>query len=474
MGSSRKGLILQFLAETLLLTGAAVLLSLLLVRPVLASFSQYIPQGVAFHLWDGGTLSFLLAITLVTTLVAGYYPARILSSYLPVLSLKGSPDRAGTGGATLRKALIVFQFAISLVFIIGSLVIARQIRYMRDSDKGFQSDAILTANNWQARDRQMRLFAESIRRITGVRAAIVESNPPMGFAHAGASFVYKGKDLKNTDVMIQGADASFIPFYGMRLVAGRNMGQGDSLREVVINEAYCRTLGFEQPGEAVGQLLYQKNIAYTVVGVVADFHQDSFHETIKPLVIRHGPQLEQGVAIKLAMKGRHADDAKAVIADMEKQWQRLFPRTPFQYSFLDISISWLYDQESHTEWLMQIAMAITIFISCMGLFGLALFTAGRRAKEIGIRKVLGASAVNITLLLSRDFLVLVLLAICIAAPVGWYLAGQWLQDFAYRAPMNGWVIAEAGLAAIVVAAVTVSWQAIRAAVANPVESLRSE
>ena len=253
MGSSRKGLIIQFLVETLLLTAAAVALSLFLVRPVLDLFREYIPAGVEFHPWEAGNLLFVLVITLVTTMLAGFYPARLLSSFLPVLSLKGAMDRTGTGGAGLRKALIVFQFTISLVFIIGSLVIARQTRFMRDADKGFNSDAILTVTDWRAGKGEMRMYAEEVKKLAGVENAIVEGNAPMGFAHSGGNFVYKGagtgpgarKDtvLKNIDVTIQGGDMAFIPFYGMRLVAGQNMGQGDSLREVLINEAYSRAVG---------------------------------------------------------------------------------------------------------------------------------------------------------------------------------------------------------------------------------------
>jgi putative ABC transport system permease protein len=207
---------------------------------------------------------------------------------------------------------------------------------------------------------------------------------------------------------------------------------------------------------------------------VADFHQDSYHETIKPLVIQRDVQLEKQIAVKLIMKGHQGSDAKLLLAEMEGIWKKLFPKTDFQYDFMNESIARLYEQETHTAWLMEVAMSITILISCMGLFGLALFTAGRRAKEIGIRKVLGATVSNITLLLSRDFLVLVVLAIVIASPVAWYFADQWLEDYAFRAPMNIWVILEAGLAAMGIALVTVSVQALRAALANPVESLRAE
>jgi putative ABC transport system permease protein len=478
MGSSRKGLILQFLVETLLMTVCAVLVSLLLVRPALRLFSEYIPTGVVFHFWDAGNLLFVFVIMLATTLMAGFYPARLMSSYLPAQSLKGSLDRTGTGGAGLRKTLIVFQFTISLIFIIGSLVIGRQTRFMRDADKGFTSDAILTVTNWRSNPGQMRTFAQGVKHLAGVENAIVEGTAPMGFAHAGTNFVYKGSDkgseVKDMGVMVQGADADFIPFYQMRLTAGKNMRPGDSLREVVINEAYTRALGFDQPADMVGKFLYNSDIPYAVVGVVADFHQDSYHETIKPLVIQNDPRQEKCVAVKLATKGHTGGDVKLILAAMEKQWKDLFPKQGFQYSFLNESITWLYEQETHTAWLMQVATSITILISCMGLFGLALFMAGKRAREIGIRKVLGATAGNITVLLSKDTLTLVVIALVIASPVAWYFADQWLQDYAYRAPMSVWVLVEAGLGAIGIAFLTVSFQALRAALAKPVDTLRTE
>jgi hypothetical protein len=455
-----------------------VVLSALLVRPALWLFHDYIPPGISFNPLNGANLLFLLAITIFTTLMAGFYPARLLSSYRPVLALKGNgasggKELFGTGG--LRKGLIVFQFAISLVFIIGSLVIARQVRYMRDADKGFDTDAILSVTHWRARPGQMQLLAQEVRQLAGVKEVTVQSNPPMGFGHMGGNFVYKGgSEVKDMQTIIQGADTGFIRLYGMRLLAGRNMLAGDSVKEVLINETYSHALGFASPDQAVGKLLYQNKRSFTVVGVVADFHEESFHETIKPLVIRHDPHLEQSVAVKLATQGRKAADAKAIIAVMENVWEKEFPKDPFQYSFLNESITWLYDQENNTAFLMRTAMAITIFISCMGLFGLALYSASRRAKEIGIRKVLGATVSNIALLLSRDFLLLVVIALVIAAPVTWWLGDRWLQDFAYRTSMSVWVLVEAGLAALGLALVTVIFQAVRAARANPVDSLRNE
>src|SRR6185437_4553482 len=246
----------------------------------------------------------------------------------------------------------------------------------------------------------------------------------------------------------------------------------------LINETYARTLGFSSPDEATGKLIYQQHqqgkIAFYNGGGVADFHQESFHETIKPLVIQHEADLEHSVAVKLATKGKQADAARAIIAAMGPVWKSQFPKDPFDYTFQSDLISRLYNQENNTAFLMGAAMILTIFVSCMGLFGLALYSAGRRAKEIGIRKVMGASVRQIALLLSRDFLVLVVIALVIAAPVSWWLGHRWLEDFAYRAVIGVWVFVEAGLAAVGVAVLTVGWQAVRVGRMNPVDTLRDE
>jgi len=473
MGSSRKRLTFQFLAETFLLTFCAIAVSALLVRPALLLFAHYVPPRVRFEPLDGGNLLFLLGILVFTTLVAGYYPARVISGYLPVLSLKGAFDKAGAGGGGLRKALIVFQFTISLVFMTGSLVVGRQVRYMRSADKGFNSDAILVVNNWRG-NIDAPLFAQRVRRLAGVRSVIVQSNSLLGDSYNADTIVYKGRDGKKLLVLVQGGDAAFLSFYGMRLLAGRNMFPGDSVREMVINATYSRALGFGQPDEALGKLLYTDGKSYTVVGVVADYFQRSFHEAIRPLAIMHNPNLERSVAVKLASAGKHGAAVKAIITAMEKEWKKLFPKAPFDCDLLNDSIARLYDAETNIARLMEATMGITILISCLGLFGLALFTVKRRTKEIGIRKVMGATVGQVAMLLSRDFLRLVVLAFFIAAPATWYWADRWLQGFSYRRPMSAWVLAEAGLAAVGLALLTVSIQAVRAARANPMEALRDE
>ena len=474
LGSSRKHLIFQFLTETFVLTSIAIIISLVLVNPVLSLFSSFIPKGIVFNPFQPATLIFLCALLLLTTLLAGFYPAKVLSSYLPVLSLKGAAAKSGSGGANLRKALIVFQFTISLIFIIGTLVISNQIRFMRTKDKGFKTDAILTVNNWRDQSGKMAVLAEKIKQLPGVDKVIAQCIPPMGFGDMGNNFTYKGKKEIHLEVSTKMGNENFIPFYQMKMLAGRNMAHSDSLQELVINEAFSKTLGFTKPVDAVGELLYLGEKPYPIVGVVSDFHQGSFHEAIRPVVIAHMPEWESSLAISLSVKGKQVGDTKKIITEIEKEWKKLYPDTGFSFSFLDQSIGWLFEKDQQTAWLMNAAMIITIFISCMGLFGLAMFTAERRTKEIGIRKVLGASVVNIAAMLSRDFMIQVVIAVLIASPVAWYFMNKWLQDFAYRTTISWWVFVVAAVAAMLIAAITVSFQAIKAAIANPVKSLRTE
>jgi putative ABC transport system permease protein len=475
MGGSRSGLTGQFLVETLFMTVCAGILSLLLTGPVLRLFSDYIPSGVSYSLLDGGNWVFLFCITVFITLAAGFYPARVLSGYKPVLSLKGAGIQ-GSGGTGLRRLLIVFQFTISLIFIIGALVIGRQISFMRNADKGFESDAVVTVMGGPRNGaEQMKVFAEAVRGVAGVREVIREGNSPMGYRHSQGSFLYRGKAVDTVFGFLQGADESFLPFYKMQLLAGRNLLPGDSVREVVVNEACILAMGLSSPDEATGKSLYdRRGKAYMICGVVRDFHEESFHEAIRPLFILNTAAGLDETAIRLASQGRSAEQVQATLAKITSTWKGIFPEEPINYVFLNETITQLYDQEMHTAWLMDVAMGIAIAISCMGLFGLALFTAGRRAREIGIRKVLGATVTNVVLLLSRDFLALVGLAFVIAAPLAWYFADAWLSDFAYRVPMSAWVLVEAGIGAMGLALLTVGWQALRAALVNPVENLRTE
>ena len=478
LGGSRRSIVVQFLTETFLLTIAAVLPAVLAVKPMLSAFEAFIPQAVNRHLLDAVNVGFLLLLVVVTTLLAGFYPAKVQSGYLPALTLKGPGTYKGQGKWRLRRGLIVFQFAVSLIFIISTTIISRQVNYMRTMDLGFSTDAIVSLNA-EPRDASpaVGLVAQKIRELPGVRGVALQSFAPISDFQAGFPLQYKGKPEKEIQAGVQIADSNFISLYGIHLVAGRNLLEGvnrDSIKEFVVNESLTKAIGFNDPKEAVGQFVYLGDRAYPIVGVVADFHENSYRQPIRPLAIFDLIQPEKSFAVKLAAEGKNLAAVQHTLAQMEQIWKGIYPDRPFAYSFLDESIAAMYKNEQKTAMLMNVATAISIFISCMGLFGLSLFTASQRKKEISIRKLLGASVSSIASLLTRDFLSLISLSLLVASPIAWIITHRWLQDFLYRAPITIWIFLLSGGLALALGLLTISFQAIRAATANPVESLRAE
>jgi putative ABC transport system permease protein len=481
LGSSRVNLILHFLTETFIVSCFAVVMAVLMVRPVLSYFYDFIPTGVIFHLFSPGTLIFILIVTLVTSFLAGLYPAMVSSSHAPASSLKGDGGQRGGEKWLLRKGLIIFQFSISLIFIVGTFVIGRQVRNMLDtSHYGVKTDAILDVyTNRRDSISKLMVLVEKIRQVPGVEKVILEGSPPVGGGWGVAEISYMGKRPVKIKIRTYSGNEEFIPFYGMRLVAGRNLLRTDSLHELIINETCLKALGFTRPDDALGQFLLFQNKSLPIVGVVADFHEGSFHDFIEPLVIGHSPQNEKELGIQLASTRKQL--VKPVLTTIEKLYYQIYPSnvsdwsaSGFTYAILDEGIASYYETDQKTSRLVQAAMFVTIFISCMGLFGLAMFTARKRMKEISIRKVIGASAADIFRLLTRDFVALVLIAFLIASPLAWILMNKWLEGFAYRITVSWWTFVLAGASAVLIALLTVSFQAIKAASANPVKSLRSE
>ena len=478
IGGSRLSIAVQFLMETLLVSIAALVLAILAVKPVLFAFQTFLPNGVKGHLFDRENIAFLLVLVLATTLLAGLYPAKVLSGYLPVLSLKGQVALKGHGNWYFRKGLIVFQFAISLIFIISTVIISRQIDYMRTKDLGFTTDAVLSLDAGpQDRSSKVALFAERIRQLPGVQNVARQSFTPLSNFEAGFDLQYKGKRDRQIQAGLQIADSSFIGLYNIHLLAGRNISEGmnrDSIKEFVINESLRKAAGFKTPQDAIGQFLHLDDHAFPIVGVVADYHENSYRQPIRPLVIFDLTGPEISFAIKLAAKGKDLASVKNTLAQLEQVWKETYPGTPFSYSFLDDSIAAMYRNEQKTETLMNVAAGITIFLSCMGLFGLSLFTASQRAKEVSIRKVLGAGVIHIASLLTRDYVVLIGLSLVIASPLAWHITHRWLGDFVYRAPVSSWTFVLSGGLVLLLGLLTVGIQTIRAALANPVKNLRAE
>jgi putative ABC transport system permease protein len=477
LGGSRTDIILQFLSETTILTLAAVLLSVSMIRPMLSAAGRFLPPNPDFHPLSIPVLSFLGLITVVTILLAGFYPARILSSASPALGLRGQVAAKAGRKAHLQKGLIVFQFTISLIFIVGTITVASQIRYLLHKDLGFTKDAIITlrtSNNYPLNKREV--LADKIRQIASVQLVSQHMETPLAKGHPGTFIIYRGKEEAKVDASFDMCDPSYVPLFGLRIIAGRNIFPADTIREFLINETCARQLGFSRPADAIGKQVEIGMNAGTgpVVGILADFHSKSLHEAITPFFISSFKRAERDISIKLSTSGKNAGDLNTTLGQIGKDWREVYPNEKFSYSFLDDSIEKLYDKEQKTSALMTIAMGIAIFISCIGLFGLVTFMAEQRTKEIGIRKVLGASVINIVTMLSGNFLGLVLLAIFCATPIAYYFMNQWLQHFAYRIRLNGWVFFAADLAGLFIASVTLSFQAVKVALSNPVRSLRSE
>jgi len=494
LGSSRGGLIWQFLSETGIIVVAAMLLALLLANPIITALHGFIPEGVRLRISDPNAWLFMGLTVLVTCLLAGWYPARALSSFLPVISLRGAGTRQLNSKSYLRKGLIVFQFTVSLVFIIGTMMVGRQIHYVLNTDLGFKKDAIVTFDVPRFQPNRRAVLAAGIRSFSGVQQVSLSSNTPQADGHNGTYLEYKGATDTKIDVACDQIDPNYMSLYGLPLVAGRNFVVADTARRgsdpasagsspasapfraFILNETAARMLGFSRPADAVGQ---QVSTGYggvlgPVVGIVRDFHSQSLHEKIPPFFFTTQSNAGGVLSVKLSSATLRVGQVKELLTKMEVAFKKVYPESAFQSRFFDESIQRLYDREQKTAQIMNIAMGIAIFISCMGLFGLAAFTANQRTREIGIRKVLGASVPHLVSLLSREFILLVGLATLIAAPVAGWGMHQWLQDFAYQTSMPWWIYVLAGTAAVAIALLTVSFQAIRAATANPVKSLQVE
>lgn len=464
LGATRFRLILRSLTETAMLTTLSAIIALALVRPVMALFSDYLPEGLPFNPFTRASLLFAAGSIIVTTFLAGLYPAISLAY--------GQSNRTvqtqNIHTFTLRRVLIVFQFSISLLFIIACLVVGRQVNYMLDTNMGFSSTAVVTVTGFNTPPQQLRLFARKALGISGVQETTVQGHPPAGTPAIQYPMKLDNRADNGLSVNIQAGDQRFIPFYHMNLMAGRNLSSGDSLREFIINETYSRALGFSKPADALGHSLTWKGQTHPIVGVVADFHTTSFHTPIPALVIARLVDQDNSIGLRITLSDRQT------LPKLETLWKDLFHDQPFTYTFLDDSIAQLYKKDQQLSWLVRISTAVTIFVSCIGLLGLILFTVERKKKEISIRKVLGAGVADIVFLLNKEFMVLVGIALAIASPIAFLGMRRWLQGFAYSITISWWIFVLAGLITLTISLLTISLRVIRAALINPTDNLRSE
>jgi predicted permease len=482
LGSGKRQLIFQFLSETFLLTLIAALLSIAITPWLLKIFSDFIPPEINFnslnqvHVWV-----FLASLILLMTLLSGFYPALVLTKFQPVTVMKNQATGIAKGRKVwLRKTLTVTQFVIAQFLVIATLVVSKQVRYSLNKDLGYKKEAIIHFRapfNHFSDEPDKRRFAllEKIKSIPAVEKVALGSRPP---AHEGANSttlkVNTGE--KETELMVEtmAVDPEYFEIYKLKLLAGKYPAKSDTAKEYIINESYARALGFKNPADAVGKTVFRSNWRAPIVGVIADFHTKSTHEAIKPLAFFAA----SGQSFQLHASLKPQDNSpglwKETLDKIEKEFKSLYPDAEFEYKFFDETIAAFYKKEQDIKRLLNWSAGLCIFISCLGLLGLVIYTTNTRTKEIGVRKVLGASVVQIVSLLSKDLVSLVLVAFVIAAPLAWVAMNNWLQDFAYRTSISWWVFAACGIGMLLIAIVVLGIRTVKAAVANPVKSLRTE
>lgn len=472
LGSQRVQLVAQFLAESSLMVMCALTIAFCVVEAVLPSFNDLSGKELLRSmLLKPDFIGMLSVLFVVVSLLAGAYPAFVLSAFQPVKVLKGDKS-SGSKNKNLRSTLVVVQFTASVALVIGTLVIFNQLQYIQTKNLGFNREQVLLVDDpVTLPDGSALRFRQEVSRIAGVKNATVSNYLPTG-GWRNNSVLFTGKDNLSASVQQWNVDADYVPTLGMEIVQGRNFSSAfasDSLGVIINQTAAKKFFGAENPlGKTVRTPNESRKEIYTVIGVVKDFHFESLRETIQPLVMFYGTTFG-GTAIRF-----NATETSSVLAQVESTWKRLTPQKPFEYKFMDDSFRAIYKSEQRIGAILGVFTALAIAIACLGLFGLAAFTAEQRTKEIGIRKVLGASVASIIGLLSKDFLKLVGIAIVVAVPLAWYGMSAWLQDFAYRVELSWWMFALSGVCAVVISFVTVAGQALRVARSNPVQSLKYE
>ncbi|HRI21244.1 MAG TPA: ABC transporter permease, partial [Panacibacter sp.] len=399
-----------------------------------------------------------------------------MSSFQPVKTLKGI-FKAGGSSISFRKVLVVTQFSISIILIITTAIVFQQLNYVQQKSLGFNKEHIVVIPYNNALNDKFETFRTELISNSNFKNASRTSRIPTGrLLDAMDAYTLSGDSMQpvNTDIKFVSADYDFIPTYGITMAAGRNFSReyGTDTLSFVLNESAVNALGWKTAQDAVGKDFKYGNTKGHIIGVIKDFHFESMHQKILPIVLEMFPPSQtyfNNLSVKFS-----GDNISASLAYLENTWKKFLPEIPYQYAFLDENFDKLYQSEQRQGTIFTVFACIAIFIACLGLLGLSAFAISQRVKEIGVRKVLGANISSIVALLSKDFLWLVFIAAIIAFPVAWFAMYNWLKDFAYRINISWWVFALAAIAALLVALITVSFQAIRAAIANPVKSLRTE
>ncbi|HEY5369973.1 MAG TPA: ABC transporter permease [Hanamia sp.] len=484
LGATRNDLIKQFLSETFFLSGLVILAAALSVRFFLPPLNNFLGRNIPLGWLDLNSALILIGLWLSISILSGLYPALVLSGFNPVTALKSKAATPKASVNNLRRGLVIFQFLTAQVLIIGALIVAKQMNFIQSRPLGFDKENVVNVALPENKPEQLKLLHDKLSGIPGIKSFSLSLGAPISDDGVSTSFNTKEKyGTEKIDVSVKAADDNYLKTYGLQLKAGRWFDANDekkidnsipdSLKNYafVLNETAVKALGFSSAQDALGKYVTfgMYDISAPVIGVVKDYNTSSLHDAIKPVLMIEFPFFYYDAGIRLT-SGNPATTLSAV----EKAWSSVYPEHLFESNFLDENIAKLYENDQRTQHLFNIFAFLSIMINVLGLVGLLSFMIEQKTKEIGIRKILGASMKDISFILSKDFLRLIIIAFFIAAPVAWLLMNKWLQDFAYRTSISWWIFAVAFLAAFFITCIAVGFQTIKAAVANPIESLRSE
>jgi len=472
LGSSQPQLFWQFIMEMGIVSIVSVILALFFALMVTPVVNQWLDVRVTFNqFFDYKTLAFVFVLILFITIAAGFYPSMIVAHFNPLNALKGISKSIGEG-VSGRKGLVIFQFSISFILVALSVLIVQQVSFLKNKDIGSSKKLILHIKIPNTENNSLTVLKNQLLQKPYVENISFSSNAPSSKAGWGGSIKFDNRDWEKFAARSRSADENYIDTYQIKLLKGRKPVPSDTIREVLINEKLVKELGLKDPEEALNKKLIigdADNKSSTITGVVFDFNNTDLYSGIEPTVIFSLKIRYKQAAIRL-----HTFDSKKTIREISKIWGAVYPNDVFEYSFYDEELARFYSREVLTRGLIIFFASLSVFISCLGLFGLVSIAVNQRTKEIGVRKVLGASVSSIISLLSKSFLKLIIIAIGIAIPVAYYFMNKWLQDFAYRTNISWMVFVITAFIAIGIALLTISFQAIKAAVANPVKSLRTE
>lgn len=472
LGSDKKQLFWQFLGETALITIFASVLALIIASLTLPYVKHVVMIEEELGVFNLQSLLFFFSTLILVSLLAGVYPALILSGFKPVVALKNKITSATVGGISLRRSLVVTQFAISQILVISTIIAIRQMNFIRNADLGFNKESILLlqGNSDSTVFNKLPAFKERLLQLSGIKSVSFASDMPSSESNAGTNFAFEHKPDEQFTLFLKFGDEDYFKTFGLQFAAGRGYSKSDTVNEVVINETLLKKLQLKSADEAIGKVMRTGGNRWkTICGVVKDFKTNSLREEIKPIMIASRKSRYQMACIKLNSKNLGATQK-----EIQQVWENFFPDYVYSGSFMDETVERFYQQETQMALLYKIFSVLAIFISCLGLYGLVSFMVAQKTREVGIRKVLGAGVNTILVLFSKEFTLLILIAFIIAIPVAYYFMNEWLNNFAYRTAIGISVFAIAAIISILVAWLAVGYKAIKAALANPVKSLRAD